>query len=322
MPNRSRRRALLVGIDDYPGAPLAGCVNDAETVEDVLAKHQDSSPNFAIRRLTCPPDSVTTAELRRSIKDLFADGQDCDVALLYFSGHGTENDLGGYLVTPNATSYDEGVSLAEVLTLANASEARERIIILDSCHSGHLGTVPASGSDAVQLCEGVSVLTAARSAQYAMERNGRGVFTELLCGALQGGASDVLGRSTVASVYSYIEQALSPWDQRPMFRANVAQLISLRDNAPAVDMNVLRMFPGWFPDPDEVFPLDPSYEPDVTPHNAEHEKAFGQLQKCRAAKLVEPVDEEHMYYAAVNSKGCRLTPLGKHYWRLAQSGLL
>jgi len=32
--------------------------------------------------------------------------------------------------------------------------------------------------------------------------------------------------------------------------------------------------------------------------------------------LVVPVSEEHMYYAAINSKSCRLTALGGHYWRL------
>ena len=33
--------------------------------------------------------------------------------------------------------------------------------------------------------------------------------------------------------------------------------------------------------------------------------------------LVVPVDEEHMYYAAMNSRACRLTALGAQYWRLA-----
>ena len=36
--------------------------------------------------------------------------------------------------------------------------------------------------------------------------------------------------------------------------------------------------------------------------------------------LVCPVGEEHMYYAAMNSKSCKLTPLGQHYWNLVKSG--
>ena len=60
------------------------------------------------------------------------------------------------------------------------------------------------------------------------------------------------------------------------------------------------------------------YEPDAEPENAEHEEVFGVLQHYRAAKLVEPVDADHMYFAAMESKACRLTPLGKHYRYMAQ----
>ena len=45
-----------------------------------------------------------------------------------------------------------------------------------------------------------------------------------------------------------------------------------------------------------------------------------ELQRCRDAKLVEAVNAEFMYFAAMNSTGCRLTPLGRHYWRMAQEG--
>ena len=34
-------------------------------------------------------------------------------------------------------------------------------------------------------------------------------------------------------------------------------------------------------------------------------------------KLVEPVGEEDMYFAAVNGTACRLTALGRFYWSLA-----
>jgi len=269
--------------------------------------------------MTAPSQQVTRSALREGLAALFGDASDCDVALLYFAGHGTENDLGGYLVTQDIQKYDEGIALTEVLTLANQSQARERIIILDSCHAGHVGEVPASGSSVSTLQEGVSILTAARSSQSAAEVNGGGVFTELLCGALQGGAADVLGQTTVAAVYAYIEQVLTSWEQRPMFRANVAKLISVRNNQATIQPEMLRTFPQLFSQVDSVFPLDPSYEPTEHPNHPDHEALFEKLQKCRAAKLVEPVGEDHMYYAALHSTGCQLTPLGVHYWRLAKA---
>jgi uncharacterized caspase-like protein len=315
-----RRRALVIGIDGYPSAPLAGCVNDANAVTSLLRSHEDGSPNFAVRTLTQPPQNLTRSSVRSALDRLFSDHDEADVALFYFSGHGTENNLGGYIVTPDARQYDEGVLLTDVLTMANKSKARECVIILDSCHSGHLGMVPAIDNDQVHLREGVSILSAARASQVAVETGGRGLFSELVCGALDGGASDVLGQTTVAGVYAYVDQTLGPWEQRPLFKASVSKLISLRNNRSAVSPPVLRQLPRWFPTPDHVFPLDPSYEPDAQPRDADHEQIFGDLQRCRAAKLVEPVGEEHMYFAAMRSTGCQLTPLGRHYWRLAQAG--
>jgi len=84
----------------------------------------------------------------------------------------------------------------------------------------------------------------------------------------------VLGNTTVAGVYAYVDQALGPWDQRPLFRASLSKLVSLRNNRPAVLAEVLRQLPAWFPTPDHVFPLDPSYEPDAEPRNAEHEQVI------------------------------------------------
>src|SRR5947209_14326513 len=40
------------------------------------------------------------------------------------------------------------------------------------------------------------------------------------CGALDGGAADVLGKVTVASVYAYLSETFGPWDQRPTFKAD------------------------------------------------------------------------------------------------------
>ena len=203
------RRALVVGIDAYSSSPLRGCVNDAIAIADLLRTHEDGSPNFDVQLVTAPSTTITKASLRAQITQLF-NHDDAEVALLYFSGHGTENNLGGYLVTPDATAYDEGINLTEVLTSANHSRASERIIILDSCMGGAFGDIPATGSSTANLEPGVSVLTASKAGQVSVERGGRGVFTELVCGALEGGAADVLGDVTAAAIYTYVEQALGP----------------------------------------------------------------------------------------------------------------
>src|SRR6266478_5555867 len=93
------RRALCVGIDDYEFGSLDGCVNDAQRIKAVLSHHQDGSPNFHCKMLLAPQgckNALTRAFLLEQIELLFKDP--ADVALLHFSGHGTVNNLDGFLV--------------------------------------------------------------------------------------------------------------------------------------------------------------------------------------------------------------------------------
>src|SRR5579859_444789 len=195
------RKALIVGIDAYPNAPLQGCVNDANKIEKVLKRNEDGSPRVECKKLIAPNHTVTKAILKRNVEELFA--YHTDVALFYFSGHGIVNQLGGYLVTQDARAYDEGLSMQEVLTLANISKAHQVVIVLDCCYSGAFGRTPETTIGAVNLREGISVLTASSADQPSMEMDGNGIFTRLVYEALQGGASDVIGSVTVVSIYAY-----------------------------------------------------------------------------------------------------------------------
>ncbi|MBW8035958.1 MAG: caspase family protein [Planctomycetes bacterium] len=311
------RRALVVGLDDYPFSQLSGCVADANRIADILSNDYDGSPNFSCQRILSPPTTVTRAMMREGTERLFRD--DPEVALFYFSGHGTVNNLGGYLVTPDAEAYDQGVAMQDILIFANNSAAREVIIILDCCHSGALGQIPVIDNKLVVIREGVSILTASRDSQAAVEIGGEGLFTSLVCDALEGGAADLVGDVTIASIYTYADQALGPWDQRPLYKSHVSKLIKIRRSEPAIEPNILRLLPSIFKSPDEEITLDPSYEPKVDPHHPQHEETFGYLQQYRNAGLLNTIGADSLYEAAINSKTCILTPKGQFYWRVASS---
>lgn len=309
------RKALIVGLNDYPNAPLKGCVNDAYGVSNVLERHSDGSPNFDVMLIT---DTCTKSELKRNIKALFEG--DNEIALLYFSGHGTVTSTGGYIVTTDYSEDDEGVSMDEILVIANSSKAKNKVIVLDCCNSGAFGS-PAlhKESNLTSICDGLTVLTASKKDESAMEYNGSGIFTSLLIEALHGGAADLRGDITPGGVYSYIDRALGAWDQRPIFKTNVSAFTSLRKVVPPIPLDVLRKIKEYFASPEEHFALDPSFEPtseNPIPHNVE---IFSNLQRMVRVGLVIPVDEEHMYYAAMNSKACRLTATGYHYWKLTNA---
>jgi hypothetical protein len=324
------KKALIVGIDHYPKNPLNGCVNDAVAIANTIEKHGDGSPNFDIHLLTSDNDQVSTAVLSEAIADLFR--TDADTALLFFAGHGIINrdTNAGYLVTQDGRKGSWGISLSEILGLANTAYPRIKssVIILDSCHSGFAGEVPSIGNEQIAaIGTGVTILTACHRSETAGEGSEHGIFTEILLDGLRGGSADICGRITPASLYSHVDQTLGPWEQRPIYKANVQTFVTLRQISPKVPLEILRRLPKYFPNPSDVFPLDPSFEPDREsvpdefknlPINEDNIRVFKELQLCNRHGLVSPVDAEHMYYAAINSTGCRLTALGAHYRKLAE----
>ena len=327
------RKALIVGIDHYESiGSLSGCVNDAFAMKAVLERDADGRTNFPTPNLlvgTGPGQTVSRLDLKEGVRDLFAD--DAEIALFFFAGHGYVEDTGGFLCASDCASGDDGLPLSEVMTLANTSKAKNKVIILDSCHSGVVGNnslVPG----VAEISDGVTILTASTETQYALETpgGGSGVFTSLLVDALNGAAANLMGAVTPGSAYAHIDQSLGPWAQRPVFKTNVKTFVSLRETEPPIDLADLQAITEHFPTADHQLALDPSYEPersgkeDATfpgpdPVNT---ATFKVLQNYVRVNLVRPVGAPHMWHAAMQSKACELTVLGQHYWKLVDRGLI
>ena len=231
------RKALVVGIDSYKDYPLNGCCNDADAITNILSTHGNGSPNFSVRKYK---NINTKAELRKLVDDCFSG--DADISLFYYSGHGYIDSIGGYLVTPDATSGDYGLSLQDVLTIANKSKCKDKVIILDSCFSGSMGSINTVDQNTAVINEGVTILTSSRSRETSVEVNGHGLFTSLLLESLSGGAADITGHITPGGIYAYIDKALGPWEQRPVFKTNVTRFTSLRDVIPQVEISNMYLF--------------------------------------------------------------------------------
>jgi hypothetical protein len=298
----------------------------------MLDRHADGSVNFGTRALlgAGPKDVIDRSTLRDAIQELFA-GKG-DVSLFYFAGHGHIEATGGYLCASDCKSGDDGVSLADVMTIANKSNVQNRVIILDSCHSGFAGANSLQSSFA-ELREGTTILTASTAEQYANEENGSGVFTNLLVDALSGAAANLVGDVTPGAVYAHVDQSLGPWAQRPVFKTNVERFISLRKVQPPLELIELRRISDFFPVPGFKYQLDPSYEPErddawagnpknILPPDPGNTAIFAILQKYNRVGLLVPEDAPHMWHAAMESKTVRLTALGEHYRRLAAKNMI
>lgn len=321
------RKALLVGINDYPRSPLKGCINDVNAVEQAISKNGDQSINFSVKKKL---DVKTKAELRLAIDECFAG--DADIALFYYSGHGYLDSIGGYIVTPDFSNGDYGISMQDLLSIANQSKCRNKVIILDCCFSGDVGNITTLSQNTAFISEGVTILTASKSDETSAEVNGHGVFTSLLVEALSGGAADLLGNITLGGIYAFIDKSLGPWDQRPVFKTNVTSFSSIKNVRPPVSIETLRIIRTLFPAPDAAYMLNPSYEPTNTPSvtheviepyaNKANTDIFAEIQKLESVGVVVPDGTPHMYYAAMESRSCSLTPTGKYYWSLIDKNII
>lgn len=320
------RRALLIGIDNYP-APntLHGCVADVMMLRDAIASNGDGTKNFEIETLL---NEASGRVAMGQIETLFAG--DHDVALLYFSGHGRESTTGTEIVFPleaGSGGYYKGLQMRSIMDIVNRSPAKNKVIILDCCHAGDFGrySIDVDNSD---LRPGVSIMSACKGDEKAKLNPvaGHSVFTEALCMALNGAAADYLGNITIGSLYAYIDRFFTVSEQRPVFKTNATEFIPIRKLQPKVPTAVINDIKALFPNVNDEYPLDSSYEETNAvgrvqalkepQADAAHVDIMKKLQLLVTIGFVEPVGARYMYYAAMESKSCRLTELGKYYWHI------
>ena len=139
----AERRAVVIGINSYN--PKAGCaaLNGAENdAREVFARLKKFG-NFEIEREKhlLIGEQATSENIRAAISNLFWKKDLCDIAVLYFSGHGFLDDYGNGYIAPWDHIYDDpfvrGIRMQELRQYFMADNNKtEALLILDCCHSG------------------------------------------------------------------------------------------------------------------------------------------------------------------------------------------
>jgi len=210
-----KKKALIIGIDDYQDAPLNGCIHDANRIHLTLS---NSHCEFDARLLL--NNQATRSAVRASINWVL---QDTLFSVIYFAGHGWRTQVSTYLVTHDATDHEEGVDFLWITAAINrlAQESQSVVVILDCCHSGDATPrgpnaqlrTPISASDISPMSgSGRAVIAACRGTESALElqfdNKTHGAFTHYFCLALHGEAADDRGIVTVNSAFDYVSQKL------------------------------------------------------------------------------------------------------------------
>jgi hypothetical protein len=265
------RRALLIGIDDYPTlGSLRGCVADAVALNDLLMKNDDGTPNWRTELIVnrTGVQTLTRDRLRAELRSLFANSRDADL-LFYFAGHGAQTPWGAELVAQDAVPNSLGVSMNDLVTLANDAPARSVTILLDCCFSGDVGNAPGLQAAGVAesfrlnratIRENVTIMAASRGTEVAAEQGGHGAFTRVMLEGLAGGATDHRGIVTGCSLYNFVSPAFDAWEQRPVLKTYLTEPVVLRVGPAWIDPDMLRRLPEHFPREDHRLQLTPDHE--------------------------------------------------------------
>ncbi|WZO96075.1 caspase family protein [Isosphaeraceae bacterium EP7] len=154
--------ALLVGIDKYtsPIPKLDGCVNDIEAFGAYLSGRTDQNEDVSLDLRQLNNDKATRAAVIDGFRDHLGKAKKGDIALFYYSGHGSREQAPEEFWKIEPDHMDETIVLfdsrdPDKYDLADKELARliEEVadngphvaVILDCCHSGSgtrdLGTV-------------------------------------------------------------------------------------------------------------------------------------------------------------------------------------
>jgi choice-of-anchor C domain-containing protein len=201
------KHAIVIGIGDYDidTLRLSAAARDAERVAEFL-RRKDRTGGYDVRLLT--EKAATRRAIGLALEDVRARSGPNDTVLFFFSGHGIRDESGeGHLcpvdVDPRDID-DTGYALAKVKAKLQQARARQKVILLDCCHSGSLGdSIFAKGGGASwvtaqqmqKLAEGtgIVILSSSQASQRSWEDTGPGgtglgYFTKYLLRGLEGEA--------------------------------------------------------------------------------------------------------------------------------------
>ena len=252
-----RRRAVVVGVDDYvdPALHLEFCAADAIRMAEVLRAR-----GFEVSALHDGPGvgpAPTRAAVVAAIDAVTAASDEDDLVFVYLSCHGHRVERRPHLLLADTPGGDRGIAegglpLAELLDRLRG-RARWVAIFLDVCRMG-LGLDPTTGRSMVHSEEqggGFALLAGSTSGSIAQDTASGGIFSKCLLEGLAGAAADADGGMRFSALARHVQAGVARWrttgegalkmsSQRPVLRLEVAdlQLFPARDHValtPRVD---------------------------------------------------------------------------------------
>jgi len=203
--------ALLIGVSEYSEGlrPISSAILDVEAMRRVL-EHPDMGA-FDQHQVTVLPNP-DKGSMEKAVEDLFANRQQDDLVLLYFSGHGLKDQDAKFFLSTRDTGRDQNGDFRRATALAASklqeyitdSRSQRQIIILDCCFSGALVQgMPIKGELNIQEelgGKGRAILTSSSPIEYSFEsdNNDLSIYTKYLVEGIETGAADKDGDQLIS----------------------------------------------------------------------------------------------------------------------------
>lgn len=229
-PNFGRRQnwAVFVGANSYDDQKnyhtLQVCVADATALMQQFASNGFSTERMQLITDTTQDNYPSRGNILNTLQTTAAATEPDDLLIFYYSGHG---DVGGnesYLVPRDgwaASLKDTAISVLRVKQIMRKAPARNKVIILDTCHAGapigskgktHMS--PAFIRHVFEEAEGIAILSSCTRNQlsYQSEERGQSAYTYFLLQALRGQADrEEKGVVTVRDLNNYVTNKVKAW---------------------------------------------------------------------------------------------------------------
>jgi formylglycine-generating enzyme required for sulfatase activity len=231
LPERAKRWALLIGIDEYQDlniSRLYGAANDVRAMRTVLTKGAGFPEEQVVMLATGEPTGLqpTRSNILSKLSNLLAMTPKDGLFLLEFSGHGIERRNRPFLLPADAALSDDPELLEQLAIsvewLKRAIEARgiaQVVVLLDACRNEPGGRANADNPLTQNLVDGFSFKRRNEGVQafatlFATERGKRawedsvrkrGYFSLALEEGLNGEAANQAGEVTLSSLLQYLQ---------------------------------------------------------------------------------------------------------------------
>lgn len=219
-------KAMLVAVCDYPQPEVQSlplCKRDLFAMQSALIKGLHILPNNIL--LCNESGHVTRSELLQSLSLCASTIDPDETFMFYFTGHGGHNCV--------ALS-DGTIELQQIINCIEKINAKNKVIILDSCYSGGFSIAPNIVSDAASAIDtfagyGYAVLASCGANEVSGFNKIRDIstYTSFVCDALTSRILIRKGKKSLESISQAIFHYAKQWNSQP---ENHIQNVVFREN--------------------------------------------------------------------------------------------